>query len=59
MARSGDPARLGLIQAMSEVTTNTQEILATMTDLIHSDRVQLCWDFAETIFDRRVRDDET
>jgi hypothetical protein len=40
-----------LIQAVSEVAANDQELLATVTDLINSGRVRFCGDAAGAIID--------
>jgi hypothetical protein len=42
MARSRNLTLLDLIQAVSEVTANDQEIMATVADLINSGQVRLC-----------------
>lgn len=42
MARSSNLKLLDLIQAVSEVAVNDQEIMATVADLINSGRVRLC-----------------
>jgi hypothetical protein len=41
MARSRNLTLLDLIQAVSEVATNDQEIMATVADLINSGQVRL------------------
>jgi hypothetical protein len=42
MAKSRDLTLLDVIQAVSEVTTNDQEIVATVVHLMSSGQVRLC-----------------
>ena len=49
MATSHELTLLDVIQAVSEVTTNDQEILATVLDLIKSGQVRLCDDAIKRI----------
>ena len=49
MAGSRNLTLLDLIQAVSEVAVNDQEIMATVADLINSGQVRLCGDAAGAI----------
>jgi hypothetical protein len=49
MATSHELTLLDVIQAVSEVTENNQEIVATVTHLISSGQVRLCNDAIEAI----------
>ena len=51
MARARHLTLLDLIQAVSEVAANEQEIMATVAALINSGRVRLCGDAAGATFD--------
>ena len=51
MARSSSLSLLDLIQAVSEVAANDQEMLATVADLINSGRVRLCGESAGATID--------
>jgi hypothetical protein len=51
MAGSRDLTLLDLIQAVSEVAANDQEIMATVADLINSGRVRLCGNAAGATID--------
>jgi hypothetical protein len=51
MAGSRNLTLLDLIQAVSEVAANDQEIMATVADLINSGQVRLCGDTAGAIID--------
>jgi hypothetical protein len=46
MARSRHLTLLDLIQAVSEVAANDQEMLAAVADLINNGKVRLCGDAA-------------
>jgi hypothetical protein len=49
MATSHELTLLDVIQAVSEVTTNDREILATVLHLIKSGQVRLCGDAIKRI----------
>ena len=49
MARTRALTLLNVIQAVSEVTQNDQEIIATVAHLISSGQVRLCDEAIETI----------
>ena len=49
MARARELTLLDVIQAVSEVAENDQEIIATVAHLISSGRVRLCDDAIEAI----------
>jgi hypothetical protein len=51
MAGSRNLTLLDLIQAVSEVTANDQEIMATVADLINSGQVRLCGNAAGATID--------
>jgi hypothetical protein len=51
MARSRNLTLLDLIQAVSEVAANDQEILATVADLVNSGQVRLCGESAGATID--------
>jgi hypothetical protein len=51
MAGSGNLTLLDLIQAVSEVAANEQELLVTVADLINSGRVRLCGEAAGATID--------
>lgn len=51
MAGSRNLTLLDLIQAVSEVAANDQEIMATVADLINSGQVRLCGDAARAMID--------
>jgi hypothetical protein len=51
MAGSSNLTLLDLVQAVSEVAANDQEILATVADLINSGRVRLCGEAAGATID--------
>jgi hypothetical protein len=51
MTSSHNPTLLDLIQAVSEVAANEQEILATVAHLINSGQVRLCGDAAGATID--------
>ena len=51
MAGSRNLTLLDLIQAVSEVAANDQEIMATVADLINSGQVRLCGDATGAMID--------
>jgi hypothetical protein len=51
MARSRYLTLLDLVQAVSEVAANDQEMLAAVADLINSGKVRLCGDAAGATID--------
>jgi hypothetical protein len=51
MAGSSKLTLLDLIQAVSEVAANDQEIMAAVADLINSGRVRLCGEAAGATID--------
>jgi hypothetical protein len=51
MIRSYELTFLDLIQAVSEVAANDQEVLATVADLVNSGRVRFCGEAAGAIID--------
>ena len=57
MARSRYPTLLDLIQAVSEIATSDQEMLATVADLINSGKVWLCGDSAGATIDLLATED--
>ena len=57
MAGSRNLTLLDLIQAVSEVAANDQEIMATVADLINSGQVRLCGDAAGAMIDLLARAD--
>jgi hypothetical protein len=52
MARASHMTLLDLIQTVSEVAANEQELMATVADLINSGQVRLCGDAAGARIDR-------
>jgi hypothetical protein len=58
MARSCDLTLLDVIQAVSEVAANDQEVLATLVHLISSSQVRLCGDAVRAMMDRWATQDE-
>jgi hypothetical protein len=57
MASTRYSTLLDLIQAVSEVAANDQEILATLADLINRGRVRLCGDAAGATVDVLAMED--
>jgi hypothetical protein len=57
MGKAHNLTLLDLIQAVSEVAANEQEIKATVADLINSGRVRLCGDAAGATIDLFARAD--
>jgi hypothetical protein len=57
MARSRYPTLLDLTQAVSEIATSDQEMLARVADLINSGKVRLCGDSAGATIDLLATED--
>jgi len=56
MNRAHELRFFDLIQAVSEVATNDQELLATVADLINSGQVRFCGDAAGVTIDLLAAD---